>query len=72
MLEHVCNPERNLVEGLVHDIIAVVLAEDHCRFVVLRQEVHKAVLQSHAYRNPRGYLLTPFPALFVDEITDRG
>lgn len=27
MLEHVCNPERNLVEDLVHDIIAVVLAE---------------------------------------------
>jgi hypothetical protein len=27
MLEHVCNPERNLVEGLVHDTIAVVLAE---------------------------------------------
>ena len=52
MLEHVCNPERNLVEGLVHDIIAVVLAEDRCRFVVLRQEVYKAVLQSHAYHNP--------------------
>jgi hypothetical protein len=37
MLEHVCNTERNLIEGLVHDIIAVVLVEDRCRFVVIRQ-----------------------------------